>query len=82
MGLEHAMSLRRLLVQKDADLIEAHAGGLAAHDHADSDEIVVGEEAAAGGIAVGVKQRHVLPMAQHVGRKVESRRRIADREST
>ena len=77
--LQHGMAFGSVVVvDQHGDLVEAHAGGLAAEDHRDAYEIVVAVEPTVGAVALGLQQSHALPVTEHVGVETESGRGLAD----
>ena len=79
MALEHAVPLGRLLIEEHPDLLQAHAGGLAAHDDSDAHQVVVGIATPVATVPIGAQQPDALPVPQHVSGQVEPGRGIPDR---
>jgi hypothetical protein len=64
--------------QQVAELLQAQPTGLAADDHGDAGDVVLGV-AAPPVQPRGGEQAHRLPMTEHVRRQVEPGRQLADR---
>jgi hypothetical protein len=62
-----------------AELLQAEPAGLAADDHGDAGEVLLGVAASPVDPGRGGEQAHRLPVAQHVGGQVEACRQLADR---
>ncbi len=79
MLLQHRVPLRPVIVaHQHGDLVETHAGGLAAEDHRDAYEVVIAIEPSIRAVALWLEQSDSLPMAEHVCFQAESGRSFTD----
>ncbi len=77
--LQHFVAFGSVIVgEQNRDLVQAHAGGLAAEDHGNAYEVVVVVQPTIGAVALWLEQSDALPVAEYVSLEPESGRCVAD----